>query len=109
LWNYVLLALAAWRLAHMLVAEDGPGAIFSRLRHGAGVRSVVTRDAQGNPEASRAALTPLAEGLTCVWCVSMWTAALLALPLGPVRWLRLVLAASAGAIVTHEALERVRR
>lgn len=107
--DLVILALAAWRLAHMLVNEDGPGAIFSRLRHGAGVRSVVTRDDQGNPTASRAALTPLAEGLTCVWCVSVWTAALLSLPLAPVRWLRLVLASSAGAIMAHEALERTRR
>lgn len=107
--NYLLHALAAWRLASLLVNEDGPGAVFARLRHKAGVRSVVTRDAAGNPTASRAALTPVAEGLTCVWCVSVWTAALLALPLAPVRALRLVLAASAGAIMAHEALERMRQ
>lgn len=107
--NYLIHALAAWRLASLLVNEDGPGAVFARLRHKAGVRSVVTRDGQGNPTASRAALTPVAEGLTCVWCVSVWAAALLALPLAPVRILRLVLAASAGAIVAHEALERMRQ
>lgn len=107
--NYLIHALAAWRLASLLVNEDGPGAVFARLRHKAGVRSVVTRDGQGNPTASRAALTPVAEGLTCVWCVSVWTAALLALPLAPVRALRLVLAASAGAIMAHEALERMRQ
>lgn len=107
--NYLIHALAAWRLASLLVNEDGPGAVFARLRHKAGVRSVVTRDGQGNPTASRAALTPVAEGLTCVWCVSVWTAALLALPLAPVRTMRLVLAASAGAIVAHEALERMRQ
>lgn len=103
------LALAAWRLASMLVDEDGPGAVFSRLRYKAGIRAVVFKDGQGNPAPSKVATTPIAEALTCIWCVSVWTAALLALPLAPVRWLRLVLAASAGAILVHEAVEKVRR
>lgn len=99
-------ALAAWRLAHMLVSEDGPLAIFSRLRHAAGVRSVVGRDHTGKPVARRVALTPVAEALTCVWCLSVWTAALLSLPGRPIAWLRRILAASAGAALIHEALER---
>lgn len=101
------LALAAWRLASLLVDEDGPLAVFSRLRYKAGVRSVVLKNGQGNPEPVKVAQTPLAEVFLCVWCMSVWTAALLALPLAPVRWLRLVLAGSAGAVLVHEALERL--
>ena len=107
--DFLLLALAVWRLASLLVNEDGPGAVFARLRHAAGLRSVVTKDNEGNPTVSRVALNPLAEGLSCIWCVSVWAAALLALPFAPVRMLRLVLAASAGAIVIHETVEKVRQ
>jgi len=105
----VILALAAWRLAHMLVEEAGPGGVFARLRYRAGVRSIVVKDGQGNPVGSKAAMNWLAEGLTCTWCVSVWAAALLALPLAPVRWARLVLAGAAGAVIAHEATERLRR
>lgn len=103
------LALAAWRLAHMLVEEAGPGAVFSRLRYALGVRSVVTKDAHGQPQASRAALSPIAELFMCVWCMSVWTAAFLAIPLAPLRWLRLVLAASGGAVVVKTVIERIER
>lgn len=106
---FIELALASWRLAHMLVNEAGPFAVFSRLRYKAGVRAVATKDGHGNPAASRVALTPLAEGLTCVWCVSVWAAALLSIPLAPLRWLRLVLAASGGAVIVKEAVERIQR
>lgn len=105
----VILALAAWRLAHMLVEEAGPGGVFARLRYRAGVRSIVTKDGQGSPVVSKAALNWVSEGLTCVWCVSVWAAALLAVPWAPVKWARLVLAGSAGAVVVHETVEKVRR
>jgi hypothetical protein len=41
--------------------------------------------------------------------MSVWTAALLVLPLAPVRWLRLMLAGSAGAVIVKEAMERIER
>jgi len=101
--------LAAWRLASLLVNEDGPGDVFSRLRYRAGVRQVVVNGPHG-PAATRTALTGLAKGLTCVWCVSVWTAGLLGLltrrPAG--RALRDALAVSAGAIAVHEGLARLR-
>ena len=109
LTDLVILALASWRLAYMLVNEDGPGAVFSRLRYRAGVRSVVTRDNAGQPVASKVALNGLAEGLMCVWCVSVWAAALLLVPWPPLEWLRWLLAVSAGAVLAHEVVERLRR
>lgn len=105
--SLLALALASWRLASLLVNEDGPGAVFSRLRYKAGVRAVVTRGPDGRPDASKVATTPVAEAFLCLWCMSVWTAGLLALPLAPVRWLRLVLAGSAGAIIIHQAMERL--
>jgi hypothetical protein len=37
--DVIILALAAWRVASLLVNEDGPGAVFSRLRYAAGIRT----------------------------------------------------------------------
>lgn len=48
----VIIGLAAWRLAYMLVKEDGPFAVFARLR-------------------TRLARLKLLE---CVYCVSVWLA-----------------------------------
>ena len=110
----ILLSLASWRLASLLVNEDGPGAIFAKLRYRAGIRYVVRQGANGQPDAARTAAGWLAEGLTCLWCVSVWCAAGLVLiglmlhGLGA-GWLYdagvLVLAASAGAIAMQNAYE----
>lgn len=112
--TFGLTALAAWRLASLLVNEDGPGAMFARLRRWAGIGYVVRQNAEGQPEAMRVTRGWLAEGLTCVWCVSVWAAALFVL-LGLIPYanaviavLRDVLAISAGAILLHESLERLR-
>lgn len=107
--DFVILGLAAWRLAYMLVNEDGPGALLSRLRYRLGVRSVVTRGADGQPETSKVALNGLAELWLCVWCMSVWCSLVLLLPWEPIYWLRLVLAASALAVLVHEGVERLRR
>ncbi len=110
--DWLMTALAAWRLAHLLVNEDGPGAVFARLRYRAGVRVVPAQTADGQLMTARVAQTSLAQGLTCVWCVSLWTAgglwALWALwpPLG--RALATWLALSALAILWHEVLQCLR-
>ena len=101
--------LAAWRLAHLLVEEDGPCAVFARLRYAAGLRVVVTKGENG-PQPARVAANTLAEGLTCIWCVSMWTAGLLVLGerFRSVRSLRRVLAVSAGACALQEGIAWLR-
>jgi len=110
--DWLLTALAAWRLAYLLVEEDGPGAVFARLRYRAGVRVVPAQTADGQLTTARIAQTSLAQGLTCVWCVSVWTAgglwALWALwpPVG--RALATWLALSALAILWHEVLQCLR-
>lgn len=97
--------LAAWRLAHMLVYEDGPYALLARLRKAVGLRAVVRRGAQGEIVTEKAALTPWAELFACVWCMSVWTAAVLSLPGRVVRWLRRLLAVAAVACLLHELTE----
>ena len=62
----VISGFAGWRLASLLVAEDGPFEMFERLRSAVGVRV--------------GEINQLAVVFTCIWCMSVWTsAAMLAL------------------------------
>ena len=51
--RFSLAALAAWRVTHLLAAEDGPGAVIARAR-------------------SRLGSGPLGELADCFGCLSMW-------------------------------------
>ena len=108
LLDLAVLALATWRLANLLVNEDGPGMLLARLRQRAGVEQLVVRNAEGHAlEVGYVARNSLAQGLMCVWCTSVWTAALcFLLPrlpvVGPVfTALNYILALSALAIGLH--------
>lgn len=57
----VTAGLGGWRLALMLVVEDGPWDVFRRLRERAGIRP-------GEIDGFAALL------LACLWCTSVWTA-----------------------------------
>lgn len=76
--DFILIALATFRLAFMLVNEAGPLRIFERIRN----------------------LTKLGGVLDCWHCASVWTAILMWLligtPAAPVVW---VLAASGAAVM----------
>lgn len=91
--DLVLVGLATWRVSSLLVYEDGPWHVFDRMRgriglHDAGEMGVVQ------------------EAFSCVWCLSVWVA--------PVMWAvhsvaplaAGILAASAIAIATEEAVRR---
>ena len=61
----IIVGLAGWRLAHLLIGEDGPWSSFVRLRHLLGV-----------PEGGEVTgFFPTL--LTCPWCLTVWTAALM--------------------------------
>jgi hypothetical protein len=79
-------ALAAWRLTHLLVAEDGPFDIVVRLRRAAG-------------DGFWGAV------MDCFYCASLWVAAPLALWLGHGLGGRILLwlAFSGGAILLERA------
>lgn len=76
--DLVVLSLACWRLAYMLVREDGPAHIFARLR----------------------ARTTVGGLLECMFCSSVWTAVLVfAVWLTPLRPVVAVLAVSGLALM----------
>jgi hypothetical protein len=90
----IVLALATWRLTSLLVWEDGPFEIFSRLRYRLGVRY--------NDQSVACGTNWFAKGVVCPACASVWFGALWALAyfLWPdVWWLALPLALSTVSIV----------
>lgn len=81
--------LAVWRLAHMLVEENGPLDIFWRLREHTGVEVGVHGDLVG----------PTWNPLSCVLCTSVWVAPLI---IGLPPLVRRILAASAIACLLEK-------
>lgn len=77
LLDLLLLALATWRLTSLLVQETGPRNVFQWMRKH----------------------IPHGGLLECVWCCSVWCAALLVIMYGYVQWPVWILAVSAGAIL----------
>jgi len=73
----LILAAASWRLAFMVVREDGPLSMFARLRQ----------------------RTTLGGLLECVFCASVWTAALLYVLWFVARPVVVVLAASGAGLM----------
>ena len=85
-WPRLALAvLAAWRLTHLLAAEDGPFGLVLKLRE-------------------RLGHGPWGQLMDCPYCVSLWVAAPLALLLArdPAGWALGALALS-GAVCLIEA------
>jgi hypothetical protein len=65
LTSFVLGGLAVWRLSHLVVREDGPWQVFAKLRR----RAESTMWGGG-------------ELFVCIYCLSLWVAAPVALALG---------------------------
>jgi hypothetical protein len=92
--EFVILALATWRLTSLLVWEDGPFEVFAKLRHRLGVRYNNMNMAYGT--------NWLAKGVVCPACASVWFGffwAVLYLLWQPAWMLALPFALSALAIV----------
>ena len=66
--DFIVLALATWRISSMLVDEPGPFRIFIRIRELTGI----THDMDDNVAIIPDGLFP--ELLSCVWCTSVWVA-----------------------------------
>lgn len=64
----LILGLASWRLASLLVVEEGPFDILGKFRSFIGIRY----DELSKPYGTNV----IAEAFTCVWCASMWIAIL---------------------------------
>ena len=64
--SFAILCMAAWRIASLLVREQGPWRMFVWIRERAGIQ----HDDKGTPW-----LIPdnvLAGILSCTWCASVW-------------------------------------
>lgn len=68
--DFLILALAAWRVTSLLVEEDGPFYILERLRFKLGMRY--------DENSRRVATNEIARGFECVWCLSVWVGGLMA-------------------------------
>lgn len=88
-FRFVLGVLVAWRMTHLLFAEDGPWNVVIRVRRKAGGGG-------------------LGRVLDCFNCLSLWIAAPLAWLLGGAWVERLILwpALSAGAILIERVTSR---
>lgn len=64
---YAVAALAAWRIAHMILHENGPYGLFRRLRRALGVRYDL--DDENRVVSFRYEIT------VCMWCLSVWAGA----------------------------------
>ena len=73
--NFAILALATWRLANMLVAEDGPWMVFEHLRLKMGLQPPPYTDAlrETDPPGQMPGTI-----FNCVWCMSVYAGSLLA-------------------------------
>lgn len=87
--EFVIGTLATWRVASMLTREEGPYALFSRLR---------------GPEPARG----LRGALHCFYCASVWVAAPVARFVAPwsLRSVVIWLALSGGACLLDRATQR---
>lgn len=88
--DVLLTALAAWRLARLLVREDGPFDVLTRVRYAAGVPQVGWPWSPPRPFLSGV--------LACEWCASVWTALLL-WPLRRTAPVRILAVAGAAAVL----------
>lgn len=70
--DVLVIGLAAFRVASLLAHESGPFDVFLRLRSLAGVEHTETGEPFSWPE------TFFGKLLRCPWCLSPWTAALMA-------------------------------
>ena len=62
--DFLILALATFRISSLIADEDGPFGLFEWIRSKVGVK----RDEKGESYGTN----KFAVGLVCVWCNSIW-------------------------------------
>ena len=98
--DWIILALAAWRLTSLLCAEAGPFNTLRKFREWVGIIHDSDGGIIGHNDSFFAGL------LSCFWCTSVWIAAALAAPFSTwLSWLPLALSISAGAIIVEEGIQ----
>lgn len=97
-FDFILTALAVWRIANMLVNEDGPWMAFEHLRLKAGLQPPAYEGLERETDPPGKMPGSL---FSCVWCMSVWVATafwlLWTLNKKIAKWLAVPLACSAVA------------
>ncbi len=88
----LIVGLAGWRLAHLIIDEDGPLASLARFRGWLGLYD----------SGEQSGLQQL---FTCVYCLSVWTSAAFWLLWGISVWIPGIMAASTVALIAHAVVE----
>jgi hypothetical protein len=97
--DYLILALATWRLSSLITYESGPFEIFDKFRVVIGVK-------QG--EYGSYGENELAKGVACLWCNSVWIGVMWAVFFALSDWsiwIALPFALSGGAILIEKLKE----
>lgn len=95
--DFLLLALATWRLSWMLAYETGPGAVFERLRFMLGASPPVCQQ--------QITTGDITNVFCCIMCLSVWVALLMVVAhvyAAPVVW---VFALSGAAVLIQKAVK----
>lgn len=103
--DFLILALATFRISNLIADEDDPFGLFEWVRGKIGVR----RDGQGENYGTN----NFAVGVVCVWCNSIWVGvALMALYMFSKQitvWIAFPLALSTVALITDELTKALKR
>lgn len=102
-FDFLVLALAIWRVANMLVNEDGPWMVFEHLRLKIGLQPAPAPDMVRETDPPGRMPGSL---FACVWCLSLWVAglfvALLAFRRKAAMWLAMPFALSSISCLLDE-------
>lgn len=93
--QFIIYGLAVWRVSSLLVHEQGPFNVFTKIRELAGIQ----HDTDG-----KVWIIPsnfFAQVLSCVWCVSLWVSFVFIF-----EGISTVLALSAMAILIERAVRK---
>lgn len=94
--NFLIVALAVWRIASLLANEEGPFDVFEKFRDLIGVRY--------DENSERYGTNVVADAFTCVWCLSIWIGFIVAIYQANtvIDWAFRALALSTVAIIIEE-------
>ena len=98
--DFIILALATWRMSSLLADEAGPFEVLERVRYHIGVRDTSDMIPYGTNE--------LARGALCGWCNSIWIGffwTALYLLWSPIVYFALPFAMSAVAVIVYGFLD----
>ena len=102
--DVIIAALAGWRIASLLVTEDGPWRIFERLR--ARFQFTEFSEQDGVIYEHTIPTNVVGEALSCVWCCSVWTSAAMFILYEFAPWPVMLIAAMGGALIVERVARR---